>query len=141
MSLATLVVVKVFDHRGVANHVQHQHAEVTCCIRSEQLVLLEHMPTVFDSARAGRKVAVPEERHLLFEWSRGFNHACNPPLLQLNELTTVVGLRLIFFAFQALHCRFIASAASRIQLLALLACEWWHHIAIEVIGRNGFLGL
>ena len=99
------------------------------------------MPTVFDGARASRKVAVPEERHLLFKWSRRFNHARNPPLLQLNELTTIVRLRLIFFAFQAFHCRFVASAARRIQLLAFLACEWRHHIAIEVIGRNGFIGL
>ena len=141
MPLAALIVVQVFDHRGVANHVQHQHAEVTCRIGAKQLVLLEHMPTVFDGARASRKVAVPEERHLFFEWSRGFNHARNPPLLQLYELTTIVRLRLIFFAFQAFHCRFVTSAARRIQLLALLAREWWHHIAVEVIGRNGFVGL
>ena len=99
------------------------------------------MPTVFNGPRAGSKVAVPKQRHLFLKRSRGFNHARDPPLLQIDQLAAVVGLCLILFAFETLDCRFIASAARHIQLLALLAGEWWHHIAIEVIGRNGFLGL
>ena len=99
------------------------------------------MPTVFNGPRAGSKVAVPEERHLFLKRSRGFNHARDPPLFEINELTAVVRLCLILFALEPLHRGFVASAARRIQLLALLAGEWRHHIAIEVIGRNGFLGL
>ena len=135
-ALAALVIVQVLDHRGVADHLQDQHAEVPRGVRAEQLVLLEHVPAVLDGPRTRGEVPVPEERHLLLERARGLDHARDPPLLEFHQLLAVPCLGLVLLALEALDRRFLAAATRGGELVAFLARERGHQRAVEVVGAD-----
>ena len=56
---------------------------------TKKLVLLVHVKAVFNGAIASGEMAVIKQRHLFFQRPRCFNHAFDPPLLQLGDLLAV----------------------------------------------------
>ena len=79
MGLDVLAVVEKDEHGRVFQEPDEQIAEAAGRARAEHQVLLEHHPIVAHLVLAGREVAVPEQRQLLFERAPGREHAVRPP--------------------------------------------------------------
>jgi hypothetical protein len=89
MLLDVLAVVEVDEHSGILQDPDQQSAEVARGVRAKHLVLPEHHPVVAHLVLAGREVAVPEERQLLFERPAGGEHLFRPPQAQTLRFNAV----------------------------------------------------
>ncbi len=78
--------VEVGQHRRIARDVDKKLAEAAGRVSMEQRELLLHLAIVADLLLAGREMAVPEQRHLLFQRPVGRDHAVGPPMRQATGL-------------------------------------------------------
>ncbi len=79
MRLDVLAVVQIHEHGGIFEEPDEQPAEVAGCARPEHQILPEHHAVIAHLVLAGREVAVPEQRELLFERPPGRQHPVRPP--------------------------------------------------------------
>ena len=91
MRLDVLAVVEEHEHRRILQKADEQLAEISRRARAKHLVLPEHHPVVAHLVRAGREVAVPEQRELLLERPPGRHHAVRPPETKALRLDAVRG--------------------------------------------------
>ena len=78
--LHVLPGVEEHQHRRVLRHAHQQFAETAGGEALKQRELAEHLAIVANLVAAGGEVAVPEQRHLLFERPVGRDHAVRPPV-------------------------------------------------------------
>ena len=123
-SLATLVIVEIFQHRRIAQNAHDQLRKIANSIRSKKLVLQKHVITIFDCAIPSRKVSMPKQRHLFLKWTTRFDHAAKPPLLHFLRLLAVES---IAFVSQFLNL------SKRIFIIGL-ACLL-HHRSFFIVER------
>ena len=67
-------------HCRILRDADQQGAEVAGALRSEQLVLLEHLAVVAHLLFASCEMPVPEQRHFLLERTMRRQHAIGPPV-------------------------------------------------------------
>jgi len=130
---SAVVVVEVGDHGGVADDLVEQFAVVSERVLAEELVLEEHVVGVFDGAVAGCEVAVPEEGHLFFEGARGLDHAGEPPVLDLSDLSAVSALAVLAHGAQAGLELAVVIAAGAGGLFAFGPGEGAHDVVVKEV--------
>ena len=77
--LVVVLVVQPDDHRRVLRELQQQPVESAHSVAPEHIHLVRQHPAVDDLREARGENAVPEQSHLLLQWSGGGYHAVQPP--------------------------------------------------------------
>ena len=72
--------IEVSQHRGILRHRNQQITEVASRLRAKQFILLQHFAVIQNLLIAGRKMPMPEERHLFLERLFRGQHAIGPPI-------------------------------------------------------------
>ena len=117
-----------------------QIAKIARGVFSEELILPEHVPRIFDGGVAGRKVAMPKERELFFQRARRFNHPGKPPLLEGAHGPTVIAFLLFLFAAES-GDRFFVTGFSGLTVRLVIGRRELHFDAgVKRVGLNDSVG-
>src|SRR4029077_2235649 len=74
------------QHPRVARDFFYERAEISERVPAERVVLQPHEVAVSDFLDAGRKMAVPKQRHFLEKRRRAVHHPVEPPMAKIENL-------------------------------------------------------
>ena len=72
--------IEVVEHRRIFGDRYRQVPEIAGRVALKHVDLQQHLPVVADLVLGRREVAVPEQRHLLFQRPAAIEHALGPPV-------------------------------------------------------------
>ena len=111
------------EHGRVLRDADHEIAEVAGAVAVEQVELQQHLAVVAHLLLAGGEVAVPEQRHLLFQRPVRVEHAVGPPVGGAVGLEPARAQPVEELVHHRLHAAIAAGLDLHAQRLALVPGE------------------